>query len=149
MYKILTVYVQLWYIINMHYKFILSCIICYNIDMQLFKDRKYHEILLTCLIQIPEDSFGLSSSVSYACLFSFMSNTLLSLSLSNLPIGHYRHMVWDVLIVMTNGSNVSADTKTVNTENIVVQSQCCDSEWFGIVPISAAVVSPGTTSILS
>ena len=28
---------------------------------------------------------------------------------------------------MTNGSNVSADTKTVNTENIVVQSQCCDS----------------------
>lgn len=50
---------------------------------------------------------------------------------------------------MTNGSNVSADTKTVNTENIVVQSKCCDSEWFGMVPISVAVVSPGMASILS
>ena len=65
----------------------------YNIDMHLFKDRKYHEIRLICLIQIPEYSFGLSSSVLYASLFSFMSNTLLNLILSNLPIRHYRHIV--------------------------------------------------------
>ena len=53
--------------------------------MHLFKDRQYHEIILMWLIQIPEDSFGLSSSVLHAYLFSFMSSTLLSLILSHLP----------------------------------------------------------------
>lgn len=106
---------------------------------------KYHEIILACLIQIPGNSFGLSSSVSYACLFlscqTPYSSVFIKLACSGI-IDTWFEMYW---WVMTNGSNVSADTKTVNTENFYSCTiKCCDSEWTGIVPISVAVVSPGT-----